>query len=149
MLGSPVSSTRIRICLRSLHVLLCAEIPQLRSMPSPLCVRCRQNRDVDKGSVTTLNTALPEQREEFTPQQYGVMGMEALDTAIHYWEDAIAVFHGLPNSNGSIPVMALPVRKFNFFSFFGVRSVEIFITTSDSWETILLEISENYCWLSW
>lgn len=81
-------------------------------MPSPLCVRCRQYRDVDKGSVTTLNTALPEQKEEFTPQQYGVMGMEALDTAIHYWEDAVTVFQNLPNSNGGVTLMALPVMEF-------------------------------------
>ncbi|XP_003747514.1 mitoguardin [Galendromus occidentalis] len=86
------------------------DIPQLRSMPSPLCVRCRQFRDVDKGSVTTLNTVLPEQKEEFTPQQYGVMGMEALDTAIHYWEDAVSVFQNLPNSNGGVALMALPTN---------------------------------------
>lgn len=83
------------------------EIPQLKTMPSPLCIRCRQARDADRvSSVSTLHTVIQETKE-FTPQQFGVMGMEALDTAIHYWDDAINVFQNLPPSN----IIALPSNR--------------------------------------
>ncbi|OQR67104.1 protein FAM73B-like [Tropilaelaps mercedesae] len=105
------------------------DIPQLRSMPSPLCLRCRQSRDADRISVATLGGSaagsvaggiggtgggsgnLVESRsEELSPQQLGVMGMEALDTAIHYWDDSIAVFQKLPVGQSANHVLALPTN---------------------------------------
>lgn len=49
--------------------------------------------------------------QELSPQQLGVMGMEALDTAIHYWDDSIGVFQSLPVGQAANHVMALPVRS--------------------------------------
>lgn len=56
---------------------------------------------------------LESRTEELSPQQLGVMGMEALDTAIHYWDDSIAVFQTLPVGQAANHIMALPVGNYN------------------------------------
>ncbi|XP_022700184.1 mitoguardin-like [Varroa jacobsoni] len=124
--GGPMSELRTKLySFRGLN----GDIPQLRSMPSPLCVRCRQSREADRVSTATLGSSgrgsaaggfsgagggtgnLVESRtQELSPQQLGVMGMEALDTAIHYWDDSIGVFQSLPVGQAANHVMALPTN---------------------------------------
>lgn len=40
--------------------------------------------------------------QQLTPQQLGVMGMEALETAINYWDDALAAYNSM--SGGGAPL---------------------------------------------
>ncbi|XP_060516605.1 mitoguardin [Cylas formicarius] len=42
---------------------------------------------------------------QLTPQQLGVMGMEALETCIGYWEDALAIYRSKDGDGGGPPAM--------------------------------------------
>lgn len=46
---------------------------------------------------------------QLTPQQLGVMGMEALETSITYWEDAL---HSFPKSTNALAVMSPEEAEF-------------------------------------
>ncbi|XP_037790679.1 mitoguardin-like [Penaeus monodon] len=46
----------------------------------------------DRISVASVLTTQAGDGNTLTPQQYGVMGMEALETALGYWEDALAAY---------------------------------------------------------
>lgn len=78
------------------------EIPHGRSSvsPGPQKIHQRQGsvalyRD-DQSVASSVTTALTSDHgrmtTQLTPQQFGVMGMEALETAIGYWEDALAAY---------------------------------------------------------
>ncbi|XP_049830433.1 mitoguardin [Schistocerca gregaria] len=67
----------------------------------------------DRGSLpASLGLGLPSASEApagLTPQQLGVMGMEALDTAVSYWEDALAAYT-VERGGGGGP-LALPSQE--------------------------------------
>lgn len=43
---------------------------------------------------------------QLTPQQLGVMGMEALETCISYWEDALAVYRSKDGAGGPLAMLS-------------------------------------------
>ena len=51
-------------------------------------------------SVATLVDGTP-----LTPQQLGLMGMEALETVIAYWEDALAAYNPSGQASGGGPTL--------------------------------------------
>ena len=53
----------------------------------------------DKESVTSAATLVID-GTPLTPQQLGLMGMEALETVVGYWEDALVAYH--PSQNGKV-----------------------------------------------
>ncbi|XP_069183978.1 mitoguardin isoform X2 [Procambarus clarkii] len=46
----------------------------------------------DRATVASVLTTQAADGSTLTPQQYGVMGMEALETALGFWEDALAAY---------------------------------------------------------
>ncbi|XP_030754801.1 mitoguardin [Sitophilus oryzae] len=43
---------------------------------------------------------------QLTPQQLGVMGMEALEACIGYWEDALAIYRSKDGAGGPLPMLS-------------------------------------------
>ena len=58
-----------------------------------------QASNFDKESVTSAATLVID-GTPLSPQQLGLMGMEALETVVGYWEDALAAYH--PSQNGKV-----------------------------------------------
>ncbi|CAH1105664.1 unnamed protein product [Psylliodes chrysocephalus] len=63
---------------------------------------------VASGSIVSSGLPIPEGLDttNLTPQQLGVMGMEALETCIGYWEDALAAYRNT-TKDGSAPFAVL------------------------------------------
>lgn len=54
----------------------------------------------DKDSVTSAATLVD--GTQVTPQQLGLMGMEALETVVGYWEDALAAYQPINGKNNHL-----------------------------------------------
>ncbi|XP_068902701.1 mitoguardin isoform X1 [Tenebrio molitor] len=65
-----------------------------------------ERASVASGSLTSGGLAAPDQTNtaELTPQQIGVMAMEALETCINYWEDALALYRSR-DGGGTLAVL--------------------------------------------
>nr|XP_023016997.1 mitoguardin [Leptinotarsa decemlineata] len=68
---------------------------------------------IASGSIVSSGLPIPEGLEttNLTPQQLGVMGMEALETCISYWEDALAAYR---NKDGAGPLAVLGPEEAGF-----------------------------------
>ncbi|CAG9831396.1 unnamed protein product [Diabrotica balteata] len=62
---------------------------------------------IASGSVVSNGLPIPEglNTSNLTPQQLGVMGMEALETCIGYWEDALAAYRNTKDGGQTLPVL--------------------------------------------
>lgn len=56
-----------------------------------------------QSTVSTATSTITLEATTLTPQQLGLMGMEALETAIGYWEDAIQTY-STPASSGTLAI---------------------------------------------
>lgn len=82
------------------------DINQGRSNISPSYYRhhrqgsvCSDRQSVNSALITTLNLETGAASTSLTPQQLGAMGMEALETAIGYWEDALSAYRPPPGEH--------------------------------------------------
>ncbi|XP_059475852.1 mitoguardin [Neocloeon triangulifer] len=74
----------------------------------------------DRMSITVPGTALDSGdfrtgfgEEQLTPQQLGAMGMEAVETAINFWEDALEAYRNLSKENrGALAVTTAEEAEF-------------------------------------
>jgi hypothetical protein len=60
------------------------------------------------GMIATIEPGTP----RLTPQQLGVMGMEALETAISYWDDALAAYNSLSAAGAPLTVTSSEEAEF-------------------------------------
>lgn len=67
------------------------------SRPSYNWVELQKNSVSDQDSVVS-NTTLVDGVTQLAPQQLGLMGLEALETVIGYWEDALAAYNPTANN---------------------------------------------------
>ncbi|XP_049821870.1 mitoguardin [Aethina tumida] len=73
-----------------------------------------EKASIASGSLVSGGLPIPEGEEgstHLTPQQLGVMGMEALETCISYWEDALAAYR---SKDGGGPLAMLSPEEAGF-----------------------------------
>ncbi|XP_065163506.1 mitoguardin isoform X2 [Atheta coriaria] len=82
---------------------------------SILGIIANERASVASGSLASGTLIIPENGEntKLTPQQLGVMGMEALETCINYWEDALAVYRSSEGCGGG-PLAVLGTEEAGF-----------------------------------
>lgn len=89
---------RTRNSMRSPNDLIsvaCSKISARSASPGGSVVALSDRLSLASGSLGPIATAAT--TEELTSQQLGVMGMEALETVINYWEDALSVHYSSAN----------------------------------------------------
>ena len=75
---------------------LTSETSSLVSRPSYNWAELQKNSVSDQESVVSAATLVD--GTQLAPQQLGLMGMEALETVISYWEDALAAYNPTANN---------------------------------------------------